>query len=374
MSTKYSDPVRDKFDAVRERAGEAVAPVWESVIDAVRPLRQRQIRRTRAAADKLPFSVGVPYLFLAPFFVLFSAFLLFPVLYTVFLSFHTYEGISTTTLFWIDVGPIQYRLTRMAQLEFVGLQNYQRLLGDTLFQNALANTTFILLVQVPLMIVLGLALALALNASWMRFKGLFRTTIALPVAANLVAYATVFLLLLQDNGLVNSVFQMVGLPTIPWLSGGTALLPGPLKSVLGTGFWPRVSLVGAVTWRWTGYNMIILLAGLQSVPKQLYEAAEIDGASRWEKFRYVTLPQLRPVLLFVVVTSTIGTFRLFSEPLIISQGGAPLSATRTLVVYIYNIAFQQFQLGYASAMTVVLVGIVALLSIAQLRIGSDSDA
>ncbi|MFC6974643.1 ABC transporter permease subunit [Halomicroarcula sp. GCM10025709] len=154
----------------------------------------------------------------------------------------------------------------------------------------------------------------------MRFKGLFRTTIALPVAANLVAYATVFLLLLQDNGLVNTVFQMLGLPTVPWLSGGTELIPGPLKSVLGTGFWPRISLVGAVTWRWTGYNMIILLAGLQSVPQQLYEAAEIDGASRWEKFRYVTLPQLRPVLLFVVVTSTIGTFRLFSEPLIISEG------------------------------------------------------
>jgi len=373
MSTKSSNPVRDKFNAVRERASRAVEPAWQSAMDTVRPLRQRQIRQTRAIADRLPFTVAVPYLFLAPFFVLFSVFLLFPILYTVFLSFHTYEGIGEATLFWIDIGPIQYRLTRIADLEFVGLQNYQRLLGDALFQNALANTTFILLVQVPLMIVLGLALALALNASWMRFKGLFRTTIALPVAANLVAYATVFLLLLQDNGLVNTVFQMVGLPTVPWLSGGTGLLPGPLKSVLGTGFWPRVSLVGAVTWRWTGYNMIILLAGLQSVPKQLYEAAEIDGASRWEKFRYVTLPQLRPVLLFVVVTSTIGTFRLFSEPLIISEGGAPLSATRTLVMYIYNMAFQQFQLGYASAMTVVLVGIVALLSIVQLRVGGESD-
>ncbi|MDS0260289.1 sugar ABC transporter permease [Haloarcula sp. S1CR25-12] len=373
MSTKSSNPVRDKFNAVRERAGRAVEPAWQSAMDTVRPLRQRQIRRTRAMADRLPFTVAVPYLFLTPFFVLFSVFLLFPILYTVYLSFHTYEGIGTATLFWIDIGPIQYRLTRIAQLEFVGLQNYQRLLGDALFQNALANTTFILLVQVPLMIVLGLALALALNASWLRFKGLFRTTIALPVAANLVAYATVFLLLLQDNGLVNTVFQMVGLPAVPWLTGGTGLLPGPLKSVLGTGFWPRISLVGAVTWRWTGYNMIILLAGLQSVPKQLYEAAEIDGANRWEKFRYVTLPQLRPVLLFVVVTSTIGTFRLFSEPLIISEGGAPLSATRTLVMYIYNMAFQQFQLGYASAMTVVLVGIVAVLSIVQLRVGGESD-
>jgi multiple sugar transport system permease protein/lactose/L-arabinose transport system permease protein len=373
MSTS-SNPFRDKLTAVRERAGEAVAPVWRAFIDFVRPARQRQIRATRSVADRLPVSIGVPYIFLAPFFVLFGSFLAFPILYTVYLSFHTYQGIGSATLLWIDVGPIQYELTRIASLEYVGLQNYQRLLGDALFQNALANTTFILLVQVPLMIVLGLALALVLNASWMRFKGLFRTTIALPVAANLVAYATVFLLLLQDNGLVNTLLQMIGLPTIPWLSGGTTLIPGPLQSVLGTGFWPRISLVGAVTWRWTGYNMIILLAGLQSVPQQLYEAAEIDGANRWEKFRYVTLPQLRPVLLFVVVTSTIGTFRLFSEPLIISEGGAPLSATRTLVVYIYNIAFQQFQLGYASAMTVVLVGIVASLSIVQLKIGGESDA
>lgn len=374
MSTTPSNPIRDRVAAVRELAGRAVAPVWRSAIDILRPLRQRQIRRTRALADTVPFSVSAPYLFLAPFFVLFGTFLAFPIFYTVYLSFHSYEGIGNATLLWIDIGPIQYRLTRIAQLEFVGFQNYQRLLGDALFHNALANTTFILLVQVPLMIVLGLALALALNASWMRFKGLFRTTIALPVAANLVAYTTVFLLLLQDNGLINSVFQLVGLPTVPWISGGTDLLPGPLKSLLGTGFWPRISLVGAVTWRWTGYNMIILLAGLQSVPKQLYEAAEIDGANRWEKFRYVTLPQLRPVLLFVVVTSTIGTFRLFSEPLIISEGGATLSATRTLVVYIYNIAFQQFQLGYASAMTVVLIGIVAVLSIVQLRVGGESDA
>ena len=229
MSTQSSNPIRVILDAIRERAGRAVAPVWRSVIDAVRPLRQRQIRRTRAVAERVPFSVGVPYLFLSPFFILFTAFLAFPILYTVFLSFHRYQGVGSATLLWIDLGPVQFELTRIAQLEFVGLQNYQRLLGDALFQNALANTTFILLVQVPLMIVLGLALALALNASWMRFKGLFRTTIALPVAAKLVAYTTVFLLLLQDNGLVNSVFGMVGLPAVPWLTGVTELLPGPLK-------------------------------------------------------------------------------------------------------------------------------------------------
>ncbi|WP_276273187.1 carbohydrate ABC transporter permease [Haloarcula litorea] len=365
--------VGERVDAVRQRARSAVEPVLRAGVDAVRPVRQRQIRYTRDLADRSPVSVSVPYLFLAPFFVLFTTFLAFPILYTVYLSFHNYQGIGSATLLWIDVGPIDFQLTRIANLEYVGLANYQRLLGDGLFHNALANTSFILFVQVPLMIGLALALALALNASWMRFKGVFRTTIALPVSANLVAYATVFLLLLQEFGLVNYVLTGLGLPRVPWLSGGTQIL-GPLAGVLGDGFWPRLSLVLAVTWRWTGYNMIILLAGLQNVPTQLYEAAEIDGANRWEKFRYVTLPQLRPVLLFVVVTSTIGTFRLFSEPLIVSEGGAPLRATRTLVMYIYNMAFQQFQLGYASAMTVVLVGIVAVLSVVQISIGGDDDA
>jgi len=151
----------------------------------------------------------------------------------------------------------------------------------------------------------------------------------------------------------------VGLEPIPWLSDA---------------FWSRITLVGAVTWRWTGYNMIILLAGLQNVPQQLYEAAEIDGAGRWAKFRYVTIPQLRPVLLFTVVTSTIGTFKLFAEPVIIGSGGAPLRGTITIVQYIYQTAFIDFKLGYASALTYVLIGVVSVLSIIQIRVGGETDA
>ncbi|WP_254546006.1 carbohydrate ABC transporter permease [Halomarina pelagica] len=315
--------------------------------------------RRQALARRLPSFPGVPYLFLAPFFVLFAVFLAFPIAYTVYLSFFEFQGVGEGALLWIDFGPVFVQLPRMADLRFVGLANYARLLEDAQFHNALSNTVFILAVQVPLMIGVALGLALALNASFVRAKGLFRTAIALPVSANLVAYATVFLLLLQEHGLVNYLLTGVGLPAVPWLSSP---------------FWSRLSIVGAVTWRWTGYNMIILLAGLQTVPEQLYEAAEIDGANRWEKFRYVTLPQLRPVLLFVLVTSTIGTFRLFSEPLIIDEGGAPTEATRTVVVYIYRMAFKQFELGYASAMTVVLVAIVSVLSIVQLKAGGEDDA
>ena len=226
-------------------------------------------------------------------------------------------------------------------------------------QERLFNTTFVLLIQVPLMIVTALLLAVALDASFVRFKGLFRTALALPVSANLVAYSTVFLLLVQETGLINYALTALGFGPVPWLTSE---------------FWSRMTLVGAVTWRWTGYNMIILLAGLQNIPRQLYEAAEIDGANRFDKFRYVTVPQLRPVLLFTVVTSTIGMFKLFAEPAIINSGGAPLSSTITIVQYIYQTAFIDFQLGYASALTYVLIGVVSVLSIVQIRVGGSDDA
>ncbi|WP_101295587.1 carbohydrate ABC transporter permease [Halegenticoccus soli] len=309
--------------------------------------------------DALPAVPGVPYLFLAPFFVLFGVFLAFPVVYTLYLSFFEYQGVGDGTILWFDLGFTVVEIKSLASLEFVGLSNYARLFTDELFHQALFNTVFILLVQVPLMIGLALALALALNASFVRFKGVLRTTLALPVSANLVAYSTVFLLLLNEQlGVVNYALARVGVGPIPWLTEP---------------FWARMTIVGAVTWRWVGYNMIILLAGLQNVPRQLYEAAEIDGATRWQKFRYVTLPQLRPVLLFVVVLSTIGTFKLFAEPYIIT-GGGPSNATLTIVQYVYREAFVNFNLGYASALTYALVVVVGALSIIQIRIGGEDDA
>jgi len=184
------------------------------------------------------------------------------------------------------------------------------------------------------MIGLALALALALNASFLRLKGVFRTAIALPVSANLVAYSTVFLLLFNEQlGFLNYVLAGVGIGPVPWLTDG---------------FWARNDHHRRGDVAVDGYNMIILLAGLQTIPQQLYEAAEIDGANRWEKFRYVTLPQLKPVMLFVVVLSTIGTFKLFAEPYVIT-GGGPTNSTITIVQYIYRQAFVNFNLGYASA-------------------------
>lgn len=305
----------------------------------------------------VPEIPGLPYAYISPFFILFGIFLLFPTVYTLYLSFFKYVGVSNEVLLVVRAGQFQLTIPQIADLKFVGIENYQRIIfEDSLFHKSLFNTAFIFFVQVPTMVVLGLITAIVLDSKFIKAKGLFRTLIALPVATGLVAYSTIFLLLFNgDVGLINYILRTIGVGGIPWLSEP---------------FWARITLVIAVTWRWLGYNMIILLAGLQTIPQQLYEAAEIDGASRWQKFRYVTLPQLRPVLLFVVVSSTIGTFQIFAEPYVIT-GGGPSNATITIVQYIYNQAFIQLNLGYASAISVVLVLIVSAMSIIQIQYGGQ---
>lgn len=333
---------------------DALSGADPSIRDRLRFARQSVGERMPTPGEGI-----IGYMFLLPAFLLFGVFLAFPILYAFYLSFFRFEGVGGEPLLWIDTEFFSYQLNSIADLQFVGLQNYASMFSDTLFHQAMFNTTFILVVQVPLMVGLALLFAVALDASFVKLRGVFRTVLAIPISANLVAYSTVFLLMVQDAGLINYVLTSVGLPAIPWLTSS---------------FWSRMTIVGAVTWRWTGYNMIILLAGLQNVPKQLYEAAEIDGANRIEKFRYVTVPQLRPVLLFVFVTSTIGTFKLFSEPVIINGGGAPLDSTITIVQYIYQTAFIDFRLGYASALTYVLIAIVSVLSAIQLNVGGDNNA
>ncbi|WP_129113647.1 carbohydrate ABC transporter permease [Halegenticoccus tardaugens] len=303
----------------------------------------------------VPTIPGLPYAYISPFFILFGIFLLFPAVYTFYLSFFDYVSVSNEIFLEIQMGPLVLTIPQIANLEYVGLAHYERLIfRDSLFHTSLFNTSFIFFVQVPLMVILGLATALVLDSKFIRAKGLFRTLIALPVATGLVAYSTIFLLLFNDQvGLVNYVLTELGLSPVAWL---------------GSTWGARMTLVIAVTWRWLGYNMIIFLAGLQTVPQQLYEAAEIDGATRWQKFRFVTLPQIRPVLLFVVVSSTIGTFQIFAEPYVIT-GGGPSNATITIVQYIYNQAFLQLNLGYASAVSVILVLLVSIMSIVQIKYG-----
>ncbi|MEU1944711.1 sugar ABC transporter permease [Streptomyces sp. NPDC020125] len=233
---------------------------------------------------------------------------------------------------------------------WVGLDQYQRMFDDPAFLKSLFNTGVILAIQVPVMIGLGLALAVLLNQSWLRFRGTWRAVYFLPAVTTLVAYAVVFQVLLKtDGGLVNQILGALGAGPVDWLNSPT---------------WARVSLIVSLTWRWTGYNAVILLAGLQAIGKEQYEAASIDGAGTVTTYLRVILPQLRPVVLFCVITSTIGTLQLFDENYVLTRGG-PDDATLTPVVYLYKVGFQQLDFGYAAAIAWVVVALIAAISALQ---------
>lgn len=232
----------------------------------------------------------------------------------------------------------------------VGVANYVRLAEDPLVALSLFNAGIILVVQVPLMISLALGIAYVLNQSWLRLRTGFRLAYFLPAVTTLVAYSVVFrVMLATDGGLVNQLLGLVGIPPVDWLNNEV---------------WARVAVIASVTWRWTGYNMVIILAGLQAIPAEQYEAARVDGAGRWATFSQVVVPQLRAVLVFTTVTSTIGALQLFDENFILT-GGGPNNATLTPVLYLYKVAFRQFDFGYASAIAWLLVVIITLASALQ---------
>jgi len=236
---------------------------------------------------------------------------------------------------------------------WVGLEQYARLFEDPLIGKSLVNAGIILVIQVPLMIGLAVGLAYLLNQSWLRFRSGFRLLTFLPAVTTLVAYAVVFrVMLATDGGAVNQLLGVVGVAPVDWLDNE---------------WWARVALIAAITWRWTGYNMVIILAGLQSIPAELYEAARIDGAGRWQVFTKVVIPQLRPVLIFTTVTSTIGALQLFDENYILTEGG-PNDATLTPVLYLYKVGFRQFDFGYASAIAWLLVVLTAIIAFVQFRL------
>ncbi|WP_309105233.1 sugar ABC transporter permease [Microbacterium sp.] len=243
--------------------------------------------------------------------------------------------------------------TEAGVTQFVGFGQYARLFADPLIAKSLFNAGLILIVQVPLMLALAVGLAYLLNQSWLRFRSGFRLLTFLPAVTTLVAYAVVFrVLLATDGGVVNQMLGSVGIAPVDWLNNE---------------WWARVAVIAAVTWRWTGYNMVIILAGLQSIPAELYEAAKIDGAGRWQTFRHIVLPQLRPVLIFTGITSTIGALQLFDENFILT-GGGPSDATLTPVLYLYKVGFRQFDFGYASAIAWMLVLLTAIIAIVQFRV------
>ncbi|MDR7244425.1 MULTISPECIES: carbohydrate ABC transporter permease [Priestia] len=279
---------------------------------------------------------SLPYLFIAPALLLFALFTIYPIFSSFVLSFQSMEG---------------------GKYVFTGLSNYTRLLGDDIFWKALGNTGIILIVQVPVMILLALVLANALNSQLLRLKGFFRVSFFLPAVTSLVAYSILFSIILQDEGIMNTVLGFFGIDAIQWL---------------GDPFWAKVSIIVAMTWRWTGYNMVIFLAALQSLSHEVYEAADLDGANRIQKFFHVTVPQLKPVILFATILSTIGTLQLFDEPFNLTKGG-PADSTMTLGLYIYQNGFKYFDFGYASAIAYVVVLLVGILTFFQFKFTGDKS-
>ena len=277
---------------------------------------------------------AAPYLFLLPALLLFLVFMAYPILSSLGLSF---------------VGQ------RTGDLD---LSNYSRLLNDTTFRKALTNTIFLLAFQVPLQLGLAMVLAVLLNSAVVKFRSGFRMIYFLPAITALFAVALIFKLLLNDEkGLINYVLNGLGLPTVQWLSSA----------------WPaKLSLIMAITWRWTGYNMVIYLASLQSIPTELYEAAELDGASVLDRFWYVTLPLMRPTILLTTVLSTIGTMQIFDEPFLLTRNG-PSNETLSVATLLYRTAFQGAEFNYASAIAYAMVLIIAGFSIIQFRVAQRGE-
>lgn len=245
-------------------------------------------------------------------------------------------------------------------LSFVGLDNYKRLLTDTTFRKALFNTVLYLIIQVPIMIILALVISAMLNDKRLKCKGFFRTAIFLPCVTSLVAYSIVFKSLFATDGFVNAFLMNINLISEPisWITH-------PI--------WAKVLIIIAITWRWTGYNMVFYLAGMQAIDDSIYEAADIDGASAFVKFKTITLPLLKPIILFTTINSTIGTLQLFDEVVNIT-GGGPANATITISQYIYNLLFKYSpNFGYAAAVSYVVLFLIVILSFIQLKTGGDKN-
>lgn len=243
-------------------------------------------------------------------------------------------------------------------LEGVGLSNYKRLFSDPTFIAALKNTFIYLLFQVPLMIGLALVFSVLLNDPKLKFKGFFRIAIFLPAVTSLVAYSIIFKNLFAQDGIINKFLMNLSFVSepVPWLTD-------PLLA--------KIVIILAITWRWTGYNMIFYLSGLQNIDRSIYEAAELDGANAFQTFTKITIPMLKPIILFTSITSTIGTLQIFDETMNITKGG-PGNSTVSISQYIYNLSFKYTpDFGYAAAVSFVIVILIVFFSFIQFRVAGD---
>ena len=274
--------------------------------------------------------------FVAPAVALIGAFFAAPVLASLLLSFTDFDV---------------YAVARPDRLRLVGLENYRRLLDDPRFWLAFRNTAYFVLVGGPLSIAVSLAAALLLDARLARFRGFFRSVLFLPVVTTLVAVAVVWRYLYHPRlGLLNHLLARVGIDPIDWL---------------GDPAWAMPAIILLAVWKNFGFNMIVFLAGLQSIPARVYEAAHLDGAGPWQAFRTVTLPLLRPTLVFVTVITGIGYFQLFAEPYVMTQGG-PANATLSVALLMYEEGFRWWNMGYGAAVAFLLFAVILAITLLQL--------
>jgi multiple sugar transport system permease protein len=246
-----------------------------------------------------------------------------------------------------------YALGNLDNLRFVGIRNYIDLLGNPLFWTALGNTFYFVAIGGPFSVLISLGAALLIGSKLVRFKTLFRTVFFLPVVTTLVAVAVMWRYLYHPRyGLLNYALDGLGIDPIDWLGDPVLAMP---------------AIILMAAWKNFGYNMIIFVAGLQSIPDSLYEAARMDGANRWQQLRYVTIPMLAPTFLFVGIITMIGYFQLFAEPYIMTQGG-PSNATLSVVLFMYEQGFRWWNLGSAAAIAFVLFVVILAVTLLQLRL------
>jgi lactose/L-arabinose transport system permease protein len=278
------------------------------------------------------------YIFIAPFFILYIVFGFFPQIFSVVLSLSK----------WTGLGPVKY----------IGLANFQLVFKDKVFWQAMQNSVIIFVMYVPIMLLLALVLAVLLNSTKTRGARFFRLLVFLPYITNKIAAGRTFQLLFNstNQGLMNYLLSALGLGTVPWMeSAWTA----------------RITLSIMIIWGWVGYNMVLMLAGLQTISPELNEAALIDGANPVQAFWYITIPLMRPIILFCLVMSVMGTFSLFSEVYSLTAvGGAvggPMNATITPLIYMFNKAFGDFRMGYAAALAYVYFLFIFAVTLLQFR-------
>lgn len=271
--------------------------------------------------------------------IAFCVFTVYPAGYSIWLSFQKFDA---------------------GQFTFCGLDNFKRLLGDKIFLKSVGNTFFFLL-QIPIMMILALFIATLLYKPSLKGKGFFRTGTFLPCVTSLVAYSVLFKMMFSQRGLINQLLMNLNVISEPF-----QWLQDPM--------WAKLIIIIALTWRWTGYDVIFYLAAMSNIPAETYEAAQIDGANAWHTFWKITLPQLKPIILLTAIMSTNGTLQLFDEPMNIT-GGGPINETLTMSQYIYNQSFVYSpNLGYSAALSYVIVFLMIILAIIQFKVTGDDEA